>query len=70
MKVYEVYETLICIGLGIGLGMFWRYEWCKPSVKVQAVKVIPYTWKSKKDVKVYAGARRKDAKGGYLEVLK
>lgn len=63
----KVYEMLICAVLGMSLGMFWMHEWRKPPVKVQAVKVIPYTWESKKDVKVYAGHWRK---GGYLEVMK
>ena len=34
---YEVCETLICIGLAILVCFLW-YEWCKPSVKVQAGK--------------------------------
>ena len=63
----KAYEILICAVLGISLGRFWRHEWCKPSVKVQAVKVIPYTWKSKADIKVYAGHW---SKGRYLEVIK
>ena len=65
----KVYEILICTTLGVLIGMFWQhaYELRKPPVKVQAVKVIPYTWKSKKDVKVYAGHWRK---GGYLEGTK
>ena len=71
-KKTELIEMILCLIIGACGGAYGLHEYNKRYVKNKAVeskltKNFVYNFKSKDDVKIYAGKWRK---GGYLEIQK